>query len=459
MSPDKRRKLAALRSKMANNRKLLLALALVFAFVCYNAFKMDAWSLNTSSRQWYGGGADQTAKLWHSVDYLQPDYKPVPQKNKYHVLLPCDGRLYHEWQARVFYYWFKRIKESKDPPAMGGFTRLLHSGEPDAWMDELPTVVVDPLPRDLEKVADGYVMLNRPYAVQQWVQRYISQVPEHFVLLAEPDHVFIRAPPLWATYSRPSGYPFGFMDVHSPKHREIFEKFNAKKVPIKQWHAVGPSPVMISQKQLKLLAYPWLNISFALRQDPEARELFGWTTEMYAFSIAAAVTPGGPKAFTLRPEYMVQPPWDDSLKGNNGRRAAFIHYAYSQDFDGEGTFTPAVIGKYHFDKRDYMTKYPPLKTRRPPRSSDNEASKVLIKLINIASVNLPDWATRAYLRNEPVRSYFGSEGDVLDWADPEDQSGKQSDENFDDEYADSVDLDDIDDIDDIDDEGELDDYD
>jgi len=79
MSPDKRRKLAALRSKMANNRKLLLALALVFAFVCYNAFKMDAWSLNTSSRQWYGGGADQTAKLWHSVDYLQPDYKPVPQ--------------------------------------------------------------------------------------------------------------------------------------------------------------------------------------------------------------------------------------------------------------------------------------------------------------------------------------------------------------------------------------------
>jgi len=29
---------------------------------------------------------------------------------------------------------------------MGGFTRILHSGRPDELMDEIPTVVVDPLP-------------------------------------------------------------------------------------------------------------------------------------------------------------------------------------------------------------------------------------------------------------------------------------------------------------------------
>lgn len=301
---------------------------------------------------------------------------------------------------------------------MGGFTRLLHSGEPDAFMDEIPTVVVDPLPRDLERIADGYVMLNRPYAVQQWVKRYITKIPEHFVLLAEPDHVFIRAPPLWATYNRPSGYPFSFMDVHNTKHRDIFQKYNTKNVPIKQWNAVGPSPLMLSVKQLKLIAYPWLNISFALRQDPDAHDAFGWNTEMYAFSIAAAVTPGGPKAFTTRPEFMVQPPFDETLKGKNGRRAAFIHYTYSQDFDSEGTFLPARVGKYHFDKRDFMSRYPPLKPRRPPRGCDNEASKTLIKLINIASANLPDWEPRAYGKNEPVRPYFGVEGDVLDWADP-----------------------------------------
>ncbi len=29
---------------------------------------------------------------------------------------------------------------------MGGFTRLLHSGKADDLMDEIPTVVVNPLP-------------------------------------------------------------------------------------------------------------------------------------------------------------------------------------------------------------------------------------------------------------------------------------------------------------------------
>ena len=47
----------------------------------------------------------------------------------------------------------------------------------------------------------------------------------------------------------------------------------------------------------------------------------------------------------------------DELNGKNGRRAALIHYTYSNDFDPEGTFTPAVIGKWHFDKRDYIVRY------------------------------------------------------------------------------------------------------
>lgn len=37
---------------------------------------------------------------------------------------------------------------------MGGFTRLLHSGEEDEWMDEIPTVVVDPLPEEIIEKAN-----------------------------------------------------------------------------------------------------------------------------------------------------------------------------------------------------------------------------------------------------------------------------------------------------------------
>ena len=46
-------------------------------------------------------------------------------------------------------------------------------------------------------VLQGFVVLNRPYAFAQWVDRYMSSIPERYVLMSEPDHLFIRPPPLW----------------------------------------------------------------------------------------------------------------------------------------------------------------------------------------------------------------------------------------------------------------------
>jgi len=43
-------------------------------------------------------------------------------------------------------------KDNPDSP-MGGFTRLLHTGKPDQWMHEIPTVVVDPLPPPYDALA------------------------------------------------------------------------------------------------------------------------------------------------------------------------------------------------------------------------------------------------------------------------------------------------------------------
>lgn len=36
-------------------------------------------------------------------------------------------------------------------------------------------------------------MLNRPYAFVQWCQK--AKIPEKFVLMSEPDHVFLRPIP------------------------------------------------------------------------------------------------------------------------------------------------------------------------------------------------------------------------------------------------------------------------
>ena len=83
---------------------------------------------------------------------------------------------------------------------MGGFTRLLHSGKADDLMDEIPTMVVDPLPSDTVEHS-WYVVLNRPYAFVQWIKK--AQIPEKYVLMAEPDHVMIRPIPNYMTSERP----------------------------------------------------------------------------------------------------------------------------------------------------------------------------------------------------------------------------------------------------------------
>ena len=85
---------------------------------------------------------------------------------------------------------------------MGGFTRLLHSGKADDLMDEIPTMVVDPLPADMVEHS-WYVVLNRPYAFVQWIKA--QKIPEKYVFMSEPDHVFLRPLPNFMTSDAPGG--------------------------------------------------------------------------------------------------------------------------------------------------------------------------------------------------------------------------------------------------------------
>lgn len=50
--------------------------------------------------------------------------------------------------ALILFYRFKKVQkdcEKQKVCHMGGFTRLLHSGEPDELMAEIPSYVVNPL--------------------------------------------------------------------------------------------------------------------------------------------------------------------------------------------------------------------------------------------------------------------------------------------------------------------------
>lgn len=77
---------------------------------------------------------------------------------------------------------------------MGGFTRILHTGKPDDLVDQIPTFVAKPLrdPRWPE-VPARYGQLNRPYAIWQWLNS--TNIAEDFILLSEPDHIFLHPLP------------------------------------------------------------------------------------------------------------------------------------------------------------------------------------------------------------------------------------------------------------------------
>jgi hypothetical protein len=74
------------------------------------------------------------------------------RRRPFHVALTATDAAYSRWQCRVMYYWYKRMQARPGGEAMGGFTRVLHSGKPDGLMDEIPTFVVEPLPAGKDHV-------------------------------------------------------------------------------------------------------------------------------------------------------------------------------------------------------------------------------------------------------------------------------------------------------------------
>lgn len=88
------------------------------------------------------------------------DAEHIGASRKYHTVTTASGTSTH-WQMRVHYYWFMKQKKKciekwgNDCP-MGGFTRLLHSGQDDDLSAEIPTHVVQPLP----KGPGNYVVRN-----------------------------------------------------------------------------------------------------------------------------------------------------------------------------------------------------------------------------------------------------------------------------------------------------------
>lgn len=352
---------------------LLVLLTLGFFFATYNLLTV---AINYSSAgKWVGGFSDNRLLIDPIVEMPRTVRRVKNSRSLFHVALTATDAPYNKWQCRIMYYWYKR---QKDLPGseMGGFTRVLHSGNPDNLMEEIPTVVVDPLPAGLDR---GYIVLNRPWAFVQWLEK--AKIEEDYILMAEPDHIFVKPLPNLGHGDYPAGFPFFY--ITPAQHEKILRKFYPEENgPVTNIDPIGNSPVIIKKELLQKIAPTWMNVSLTMKDDPETDKAFGWVLEMYAYAVASALHG---VQHILRKDFMLQPPWDLDI----GKKF-IIHYTYGCDYSMKGELTYGKIGEWRFDKRSHLRGPPPKNLSLPPPGVP-ESVVTLVKMVNEATANIPNW--------------------------------------------------------------------
>lgn len=354
--------------------------ALVLALVAAGAFLI---SYNFFTMLFHGGGGIGAAATAGTRDpvvampaWMRAAADTEARRRPFHVALTATDAPYSRWQCRVMYFWYKRMQARPGGEAMGGFTRVLHSGKPDGLMDEIPTFVVDPLPAGKDH---GYVVLNRPWAFVQWLQK--AKIEEEYILMAEPDHIFVKPLPNLAHDDDPAAFPFFY--ITPSEHEKIIRKYYAKeRGPVTDIDPIGNSPVIIKKTILEKIAPTWMNVSIQMKEDKETDKVFGWVLEMYAYAVASALHG---VHHILRKDFMIQPPFDTKLQNT-----FIIHFTYGCDYSLKGELTYGKVGEWRFDKRSFPDRPPPRNLTLPPPGVP-ESVVTLVKMVNEASANLPRW--------------------------------------------------------------------
>lgn len=354
----------------------LVVLSLGFFFATYNLLTMTIHNRATGTL--VVDESDHRLLSDPIIEMPENVRKPKNAKLPFHIALTATDAPYSKWQCRIMYYWYKK---KKDLPGseMGGFTRILHSGSPDNLMEEIPTFVVDPLPAGLDR---GYIVLNRPWAFVQWLEK--ATIEEEYILMAEPDHIFIKPLPNLAHGDYPAAYPFFY--IKPVQNEKIIRKFYPEEHgPVTNVDPIGNSPVIIKRELLEKIAPTWMNVSLRMKDDPETDKVFGWVLEMYAYAVASALHG---VQHILQKDFMLQPPWDLETA-----KKFIIHYTYGCDYNLKGELTYGKIGEWRFDKRSYLRGPPPRNLSLPPPGVP-ESVVTLVKMVNEATANLPRWDTQ-----------------------------------------------------------------
>ncbi|KAH6804783.1 Hyp O-arabinosyltransferase-like protein [Perilla frutescens var. frutescens] len=201
--------------------------------------------------------------------------------------------------------------------------------------------------------------------------------------MSEPDHILVKPIPNLSRDGLGAAFPFFY--IEPKKYETVLRKFfPEEKGPITNIDPIGNSPVIVGKDALKKIAPTWMNVSLAMKKDPETDKAFGWVLEMYAYAVASALHGVGN---ILYKEFMLQPPWDTTIG-----KSYIIHYTYGCDYDLQGKMTYGKIGEWRFDKRSYDNVWPPRNLSLPPPGVP-ESVVTLVKMVNEATANIPNWGS------------------------------------------------------------------
>ena len=83
-----------------------------------------------------------------------------------------------------------------------------------------------------------YVVLNRPYAIVQWLRTAVF--PERFVFMSEPDHLWLRPMPNLMVGNVPAAFPFFYIEPAKKDFKHLTEKFTG---PLSLQRAESIAPI------------------------------------------------------------------------------------------------------------------------------------------------------------------------------------------------------------------------
>eukprot|EP00887_Chlorella_sp_A99_P000564 scaffold17.g564.t1 len=367
--------------------------------------------------------------------------------SRYHVVITAGPGVGQQWQARVAHFWHRRLKQQFADGPLGGFTRVLHTGEGDELMGEVPTVVVPPLRlrqhlgRSQEAsrwlgAGEALRYVQRPHALAHLLRHHGHAIPEDYLLILEPDMLLLLPPPLWAEERRPAA----FWQIH--------------------------------KGQLAALLGRWLDVSLAMWRDPDLAGKPPQALDKLAYMVAAAQAEGGPIRHHFQPQFVAHPPlvcapctrqdygltlvfnpsfhppldpgtcpgYDPAPNATAAAAAAaarrgphssasggagagphaaaaaaanrtgpcpqvwtpyILHYTNDAAFGPDGTWLgllpPGRRGAWHFSKSDFAASYPPhpFPPLPPGCAPQCEGVAEVLHRLGAAAAELPGWAARA----------------------------------------------------------------